>query len=120
MTGPPPSKRSDLDRGEPNLLKQVGAVGNVGDLDELGRIGRYRILRKVGEGGMGRVYEAEQDNPRRIVALKVIRAEYAGPELLKRFEHEAQALGRLHHPGIAQIYEAGSATATPGNRGRFR
>src|SRR5262249_28330170 len=73
------------------------------------RIGRYRILRVVGEGGMGVVYEAEQDNPRRPVALKVIRPGLVSPVLLKRFAHEAQILGRLHHPGIAQIYDAGVA-----------
>ena len=72
-------------------------------------IGSYRILRLLGEGGMGAVYEAEQDQPRSRVALKVIRAAWASPELLRRFEQESQALGRLHHPGIAQIYEAGSA-----------
>ena len=72
-------------------------------------IGRYRIIRLLGEGGMGAVYEAEQEQPRRRVALKAIRAGLASPEMLRRFEHEAQALGRLHHPGIAQIYEAGAA-----------
>ena len=72
-------------------------------------VGRYRIVRLLGEGGMGAVYEAEQDQPRRTVALKVIRSGLASRELLRRFEHEAQALGRLHHPGIAQIYEAGAA-----------
>jgi tetratricopeptide (TPR) repeat protein len=72
-------------------------------------IGHYRILHLLGEGGMGAVYEAEQDQPRRLVALKVIRAGWASPELIRRFEQESQALGRLQHPGIAQIYEAGSA-----------
>ncbi len=72
-------------------------------------IGRYRILRLLGEGGMGAVYEAEQDQPRRLVALKVIRAAWASPDLLRRFGQESQALGRLQHPGIAQIYESGSA-----------
>lgn len=74
-------------------------------------IGRYRIIRLLGEGGMGAVYEAEQDQPRRSVALKVIKAAWASPELRRRFEQESEALGRLHHPGIAQIYEAGSADA---------
>jgi serine/threonine protein kinase/Tfp pilus assembly protein PilF len=72
-------------------------------------IGNYRIVRLLGEGGMGAVYEAEQDQPRRSVALKVIKAAWASPEMLRRFEQESQALGRLQHPGIAQIYEAGSA-----------
>jgi WD40 repeat protein/predicted Ser/Thr protein kinase len=71
------------------------------------RVGRYRVLGLLGEGGMGVVYEAEQDSPRRAVALKVVRPGLASPALLKRFTHEAQILGRLHHPGIAQVYEAG-------------
>ena len=70
-------------------------------------IGRYRILRQHGEGGMGTVYEAEQDNPRRTVALKVIRPGRVSPELVHRFSHEAQILGRLQHVGIAQVHEAG-------------
>lgn len=73
------------------------------------RIGHYRILHLLGEGGMGAVYEAEQDNPRRTVALKVIRPGFASPSMLKRFQHESQILGRLHHPGIAQVHEAGLA-----------
>jgi WD40 repeat protein/predicted Ser/Thr protein kinase len=73
------------------------------------QVGRYRILRLLGEGGMGVVYEAEEDNTCRHVALKVIRPGRAYPGLLTRFRHEARILGRLHHPGIAQIYEAGVA-----------
>ncbi len=71
------------------------------------RVGSYRILRCIAEGGMGVVYEAEQDSPRRTVALKVIRPNLASPAVRQRFTHEAQILGRLHHPGIAQVYEAG-------------
>jgi eukaryotic-like serine/threonine-protein kinase len=72
-------------------------------------IGRYKIVGLLGEGGMGSVYEAEQEEPRRSVALKVIRAGLTTPERLRRFRHESQALGRLQHPGIAQIYEASTA-----------
>jgi len=72
------------------------------------RVGRYTIVRILGEGGMGTVYEAQQDNPFRTVALKVIRPGYLSPELLRRFGQESQLLGRLQHPGIAQIYEAGT------------
>ena len=82
-------------------------------------IGRYRILGLLGQGGMGAVYEAEQEQPRRKVALKVIRSAWAAPELLHRFELESQALGRLHHPGIAQIYEAGSADTGVGRQPFF-
>jgi len=77
-------------------------------------IGRYRIVRLLGKGGMGAVYEAEQDNPRRSIALKVVRSSWASPQLLRRFEQESQMLGRLQHPGIAQIYEAGTADTPSG------
>ena len=73
------------------------------------RIGHYRVVRVVGSGGMGTVYEAEQDSPRRTVALKVLRPGLASPLLLKRFAQEAEVLGLLHHPGIAQVHEAGIA-----------
>ena len=82
-------------------------------------IGRYRIIRLLGEGGMGAVYEAEQDSPQRTVALKVIRAGYATDEMLRRFENETQALGRLQHPGIAQIYDAGTAETPLGRQPYF-
>ncbi len=81
--------------------------------------GQYRIIRVLGEGGMGTVYEAEQAFPRRRVALKAIRRGLASERMLKRFEHEAHVLGRLHHPGIAQIYEAGAADAAHGNQAYF-
>jgi tetratricopeptide (TPR) repeat protein/predicted Ser/Thr protein kinase len=85
------------------------ALGPTQAAPEPARIGHYRILRRLGEGGMGVVYEAEQDQPRRAVALKVIRPGLVSPDVLKRFAQEAQILGRLHHPGIAQIYEASVA-----------
>ena len=82
-------------------------------------IGRYRIIRLLGEGGMGAVYEAEQDSPHRMVALKVIRPGYADAEMLRRFENETQALARLQHPGIAQIYDAGTAETPFGRQPYF-
>jgi tetratricopeptide (TPR) repeat protein/predicted Ser/Thr protein kinase len=75
------------------------------------RIGSFRVLDVLGEGGMGVVYLAEQEQPQRRVALKVLRPGSASPTMLRRFEHEAYILGRLQHPGIAQIYEAGVAEA---------
>jgi serine/threonine protein kinase len=77
------------------------------ELPNAGRIGNYHLVRVLGEGGMGVVYEAQQHYPRRTVALKVIKPGWTSPDLLRRFEREADALGRLQHPGIAQIYEAG-------------
>ncbi len=89
---------------------RAAAASFAAPLDAGDRIGRYRILGVLGVGGMGAVYEAEQDEPRRRVAIKVL-----GPGVgsvstafLERFRHEAQVLGRLQHPGIAQIFEAGT------------
>ena len=73
------------------------------------RVGPYKVLRLLGVGGMGIVYVAEQERPRRTVALKVLQRGLGSPALRRRFEHEAELLGRLRHPGIAQIYEAGTA-----------
>ncbi len=71
--------------------------------------GAYRLLRTLGEGGMGIVYEAEQAFPRRRVAVKALRGTLATPGMLRRFRNEVELLARLHHPGIAQIFEAGFA-----------
>jgi tRNA A-37 threonylcarbamoyl transferase component Bud32/tetratricopeptide (TPR) repeat protein len=79
---------------------------------DLQRIGPYRILDRIGAGGMGSVYLAIQPNPERRVALKTIRQELVSPRLRERFEHEARFLAALEHPGIARVYESGSA-ATP-------
>jgi serine/threonine protein kinase/Tfp pilus assembly protein PilF len=71
-------------------------------------IGDFRVIRKLGEGGMGIVYEAEQQHPRRPVALKVIRGgAYVDEHAVRLFQREAQALARLKHPSIAAIYETG-------------
>ena len=71
-------------------------------------IGRYRLIDTIGWGGMGVVYRAEQDRPHRTVAIKVLRHECADPKRVQRLEQEAELLGRLQHPSIAQIYDAGS------------
>ncbi len=81
---------------------------------EAGRVGRYRVVRLVGHGGMGEVYEAQQDHPSRRVALKVVRPDFVSPELVRRLDHEARILGRLQHPGIAQIYDAGQVETPRG------
>lgn len=72
------------------------------------RIGAFRIIGVLGRGGMGVVYRAVQDKPVRDVALKVLAPGFGGAEARARFAVEAEALGRLQHPGIAQIFEAGS------------
>lgn len=70
----------------------------------------YRIVRVIGRGGMGVVYEAQQTSPPRVVALKVVRAgAHIDPYYRRRFRREVRALGRLQHPYVATIYEAGIA-----------
>jgi len=76
------------------------------------RIGRYTLIRQIGQGGMGVVYEAEQDDPRRRVAIKVIRTGLDSPQIVERFHREAQMLGRLRHRGIAQIFDADTTNAS--------
>ncbi|MDG2095789.1 MAG: serine/threonine-protein kinase [Phycisphaerales bacterium] len=72
------------------------------------KIASFVIKGVVGAGGMGTVYLGRQDHPRRTVAVKVINPGVTNPRALKRFDFEAQMLARLQHPGIAQIYEAGT------------
>ena len=72
------------------------------------QIGQYRILGKIGEGGMGIVYRAEQREPvRRVVALKVIKLGMDTSEVVARFEAERQALALMNHPNVAKVLEAG-------------
>lgn len=73
------------------------------------RIGRYTVIRVLGEGGMGTVYAAHQEEPvQRDVAIKVIRPGLHAPGLIARFRAERQALASLQHPNIAELYEAGT------------
>ena len=72
-------------------------------------IGRYKLLEKIGEGGMGVVYMAEQQQPvRRKVALKVIKAGMDTRQVVARFEAERQALALMDHPNIAKVLDAGT------------
>jgi serine/threonine protein kinase/WD40 repeat protein len=72
------------------------------------QLGEYRILGKIGHGGMGVVYEAEHATMRRRVALKVMPAGAAvNPTHLRRFHREARAAGRLHHTNIVPVFEVG-------------
>ncbi|MCC6428428.1 MAG: protein kinase [Phycisphaerales bacterium] len=71
------------------------------------RIGNYRLGDKIGGGGMGMVYLAIQDSPRRQVAIKVMRQGITSRSSRDRFKHEADLLARLTHPAVAQVYEAG-------------
>ncbi|MHC4942273.1 MAG: tetratricopeptide repeat protein [Planctomycetota bacterium] len=72
------------------------------------RIGQYLLQRIISSGGMGTVYEALQESPRRTVAIKVMREGVASKSALRRFEYESQILASLRHPNIAQVIEAGT------------
>jgi serine/threonine protein kinase len=73
------------------------------------RIGPYRILQKIGEGGCGAVYMAEQEKPmRRLVALKVIKLGMDTRAVIARFDAERQALAMMDHPNIAKVLDAGA------------
>ena len=86
---------------------------DVGPDERLGTdIGRYKLLQKIGEGGCGVVYMAEQEEPvRRRVALKVIKLGMDTKSVIARFEAERQALAMMDHPNIARIHDAGITDA---------
>jgi serine/threonine protein kinase len=85
----------------PEAVEQAGTM-----------IGRYKLLQKIGEGGCGTVYMAEQEVPvRRRVALKVIKLGMDTKEVIARFEAERQALAMMDHPNIAKVLDAGATTS---------
>jgi serine/threonine protein kinase/WD40 repeat protein len=91
-------------------------LGDIPRPDPVGEIvSDFTLIRPIGSGGTGVVYLAHQRHPPRIVALKVLRREFVASSIQRRFEIEAELLGQLHHPGIAQIYAAhpGDGTTPP-------
>ncbi len=87
----------------PLLLPQAGE-----------QFGPYRLLSEVARGGMGIVFRAQQTNPDRVVALKMILPfRLHAPEIVRRFRLEADAVARLDHPNILPIYEAGERDGIP-------
>ncbi len=90
--------------GEPTIR-----IDPVAEEEPSERIGRYKILQKIGEGGCGVVYMAEQTEPvRRRVALKVIKLGMDTKQVIARFEAERQALALMDHPNIAKVLDAGT------------
>ncbi len=86
-----------------------GAIGGV----STGRLGEFRLLREVGRGGMGVVYEAEQESLSRRVALKVLPSgAIADKKQLRRFEREARSAARLHHTNIVPVFGVGQHEGT--------
>lgn len=80
------------------------------------QVGRYEIKNVIATGGMGTVYLAEQAQPRRSVALKMMRMDLGSPSAVRRFEYESEILARLQHPNIAQVYEAGTHVVAASQR----
>ncbi|MFK8112898.1 MAG: protein kinase [Rubripirellula sp.] len=77
-------------------------------IDRLERLGDYRIIREIGHGGMGIVYEAEQQSLRRRVAVKIFPKQAIGDsQQLKRFQREAETIGSLHHTNIVPVFGVG-------------
>ncbi len=94
-------------RGLAALGRSEAAGGSIsGDLSEGSQLGDFRILREVGRGGMGVVYEAFQASQNRTVALKVL-SRRGGTHFQERFRREAQVVARLHHPNIVPVFGIG-------------
>jgi len=105
---PDPHDEATIDSGPPRVDQaSTAALSEDAPANIPVQIGHYRIKRIIAAGGMGVVYEAVQEHPRRTVALKIIKKGIASRSALRRFEYESQILARLRHPGIAQVYEAG-------------
>src|SRR5580658_2575315 len=93
--------------------QQVATLLDQSDLGGAGTIiGHYKLLEKIGEGGMGVVYMADQQEPvRRRVALKIIKPGMDSRQVIARFEAERQALALMDHPHIAKVLDAGATSA---------
>jgi non-specific serine/threonine protein kinase/serine/threonine-protein kinase len=98
METPPAAEVSDEEEG----ASLIGA-----------QIGQYTLERILSTGGMGTVYEALQETPRRTVAVKVMRSGLTTRSAQRRFEYEAEILAHLRHPHIAQVIEAGTHEGVP-------
>ncbi len=91
--------------GDPNATLETSAAPDASGT----AIGRYKLLEKIGEGGMATVYMAEQKRPiRRRVALKIIKLGMDTKQVIGRFEVERQALAMMDHPNIAKVFDAGT------------
>ncbi len=77
-------------------------------------IGGFQVVREIGRGGMGIVYEAKQHDPERSVAIKVVHPGVLSPSTIQRFRQETRVLAQLKHPGIVQVFDAGSTSSQDG------
>src|SRR5271167_201196 len=98
----------EVERVKEDPLARPGAAEPAAALPPLGQVGDYRVLREVGRGGMGVVYEAEQVSLGRRVALKVLPRQVAQDlKTLARFRREARSAAQLHHTNIVPVFEVG-------------
>ena len=103
-------KYTEKDLKNPNEMRWDQIV----DLNEIRQLGRFKILQEVGQGGLGRVYEAWDEKMGRKVALKLLRrGMFANDEDLRRFQEEARVVSRLKHTGIGRVYEIGEQKGYP-------
>src|SRR5689334_5961538 len=103
-----PRDKPGFDPEETHGLGESTASGSATTASP-GSIGPYQLVRRLGEGGMGQVWLAQQTAPvRRTVALKLIKAGMDTDEVVARFAGERQALAMMEHPAIARVYDAGS------------
>lgn len=102
--------RADADAAPlPAVVREPGVL--LGGPDLVGTsLGPFRLVRRLGEGGMGTVFEAEQERPHRRVAVKTLTSVFASARALRRFEDEIDILARLQHPAIARVLEVGTTT----------
>ncbi len=105
----PTGGNDDHPIGSQEVSSAGKAHSNHVDLSNAPRwIGPYRLMRQLGQGGMGTVWQAEQRSPvKRLVALKVVRSGLDGRQVIARFEAERQALALMDHPGISRVLDAG-------------
>ena len=89
---------------DPARLPSLDMAGGDGPLQPGTVLSNCFVLHAIGSGGVGVVYAAQQEHPRRTVAIKVLRRGFRRSEILRRFEREAELLGRLQHPGVAQVF----------------
>lgn len=98
-----------LDRTAADTVARAAAT-RVPEIPAGAQLGAFTIVRRVGGGASGAVYEAAQDRPSRRVAVKVLRAGFTGAAARRRFLDEADLLARLDHPGVARVFAAGLHT----------
>ncbi len=105
--------RDHMERLASPLRLATHSIAEAADLTG-SRIGDYEIVEQIGQGGMGVVFAARQDRPRRLVALKIIHAgSWTMRQRLERFREESDILARLRHPNIVRVYEVGEHEGRP-------